>query len=67
MAYGSAGLTAGFCILKLLEHGITPDKGEILVTGATGGTGSFALAMLAKMQRKSSPESKQPILPANLF
>jgi putative YhdH/YhfP family quinone oxidoreductase len=49
MAYGSAGLTAGFCILKLLEHGITPDKGEILVTGATGGTGSFALAMLAKI------------------
>ena len=49
MAYGSAGLTAGFCILKLHEHQITPDKGEILVTGATGGTGSFALAMLAKI------------------
>lgn len=49
MAYGSAGLTAGFCILKLHEHRITPDKGEILVTGATGGTGSFALAMLAKI------------------
>lgn len=49
MAYGSAGLTAGFSILKLHEHCITPDKGEILVTGATGGTGSFALAMLAKI------------------
>jgi len=49
MAYGSAGLTAGFCILKLNEHRITPHKGEILVTGATGGTGSFALAMLAKI------------------
>jgi putative YhdH/YhfP family quinone oxidoreductase len=49
MAYGSAGLTAGFCILKLHEHRITPDKGEILVTGATGGNGSFALAMLAKI------------------
>jgi acrylyl-CoA reductase (NADPH) len=49
MAYGSAGLTAGFCILKLNEHRITPDKGEILITGATGGTGSFALAMLAKI------------------
>ena len=49
MAYGSAGLTAGFCILKLQEHGITPDKGEILVTGATGGVGSFAVAMLAKI------------------
>ncbi len=49
MAYGSAGLTAGFCILKLQEHGVTPDKGEILVTGATGGVGSFAVAMLAKI------------------
>lgn len=49
MAYGSAGLTAGFCILKLQEHGIIPDQGEILVTGATGGVGSFAVAMLAKI------------------
>jgi putative YhdH/YhfP family quinone oxidoreductase len=49
MAYGSAGLTAGFCILKLQEHGITPERGEILVTGATGGVGSFAVAMLANI------------------
>ena len=49
MAYGSAGLTAGFCILKLQEHGVTPERGEILVTGATGGVGSFAVAMLAKI------------------
>jgi acrylyl-CoA reductase (NADPH) len=49
MAYGSAGLTAGFCIFKLQEHGIIPDQGEILVTGATGGVGSFAVAMLAKI------------------
>jgi acrylyl-CoA reductase (NADPH) len=49
MAYGSAGLTAGFCMLKLQEHGITPDLGEILVTGATGGVGSFAVAMLAQI------------------
>jgi putative YhdH/YhfP family quinone oxidoreductase len=49
MAYGSAGLTAGFCIFKLQEHGIFPDQGEILVTGATGGVGSFAVAMLAKI------------------
>jgi len=48
MAYGSAGLSAGFCILKLQEHDITPDRGDILVTGATGGVGSFAVAMLAK-------------------
>jgi len=49
MAYGTAGLTAGFCILKLQEHGISPDTGQILVTGATGGVGSFAVAMLAKI------------------
>jgi len=49
MAYGSAGLTAGFCIFKLQEHAITPERGEILVTGATGGVGSFAVAMLAKI------------------
>ncbi len=49
MAYGSAGLTAGFCIFKLQEHGVTPELGEILVTGATGGVGSFAVAMLAKI------------------
>jgi acrylyl-CoA reductase (NADPH) len=47
MAYGSAGLTAGFCIFKLQEHSVTPELGEILVTGATGGVGSFAVAMLA--------------------
>jgi len=49
MAYGSAGLTAGLCILKLQEQRITPDQGEILVTGATGGVGSFAVAMLAEI------------------
>ena len=47
MAYGTAGLTAAFSILKLQEHGVGPDAGDILVTGATGGVGSFALAMLA--------------------
>jgi len=49
MAYGTAGLTAGFCILKLQEHSISPDIGQILVTGATGGVGSFAVAMLANI------------------
>jgi len=49
MAYGSAGLTAGFCILKLQEHDVTPNRGEILVTGATGAVGSIAVAMLAQI------------------
>jgi putative YhdH/YhfP family quinone oxidoreductase len=47
MAYGTAGLTAGFAILKLQEHGLAPEAGQVLVSGATGGVGSFALAMLA--------------------
>lgn len=49
MAYGTAGLTAGLSVNALLESGIQPNDGEILVTGATGGVGSLAVAMLAKI------------------
>ncbi|AGP78459.1 zinc-containing alcohol dehydrogenase [Alteromonas mediterranea 615] len=48
MVIGTAGFTAGLSVLGLVEHGVTPDKGEILVTGATGGVGSVAVAILAK-------------------
>ncbi|MFT9848216.1 NADPH:quinone oxidoreductase family protein [Aneurinibacillus sp. REN35] len=48
MAYGTAGFTAALSIQRLEESGITPDKGDVLVTGATGGVGSLATAMLAK-------------------
>jgi acrylyl-CoA reductase (NADPH) len=48
MIYGTAGFTAGICINELQKHYITPDKGKILVTGATGGVGSLAVGMLAK-------------------
>ena len=48
MIYGTAGFTAAHCIYKLQEHGVMPGSGEILVTGATGGVGSTAVAMLAK-------------------
>ena len=47
MAYGTAGFTAAMCVSKLEAHGIDPDDGEILVTGATGGVGSFAVGLLA--------------------
>lgn len=47
MAIGTAGYTAMLCILALERHGITPDKGNILVTGAAGGVGSIAIAVLA--------------------
>ncbi|MCG7907507.1 MAG: oxidoreductase [Candidatus Thiodiazotropha taylori] len=49
MAIGTAGYTAMLCILALEKNGITPDKGEILVTGASGGVGSVAIAILAKL------------------
>jgi acrylyl-CoA reductase (NADPH) len=47
-AIGTAGYTAMLCVLALEKHGVTPDKGEILVTGAAGGVGSVAIALLAK-------------------
>ena len=49
MAIGTAGYTAMLCVLKLEQNGITPDLGEILVTGATGGVGSIAIALLSKL------------------
>ncbi|MEH7522655.1 acryloyl-CoA reductase [Bacillus sp. JJ1503] len=49
MAYGTAGFTAALSILRLHQNGITPDRGEILVTGATGGVGSLAVAILSKL------------------
>jgi acrylyl-CoA reductase (NADPH) len=49
MAIGTAGYTAMLCVLALERHGITPDRGEIVVTGAAGGVGSVAVAILAKL------------------
>jgi len=48
MAIGTAGYTAALCVDALVDFGVTPDQGEILVTGATGGVGSFAVTLLAK-------------------
>ena len=47
MAIGTAGLTAVLCVLALEENGVSPDSGNILVTGATGGVGSIAVALLS--------------------
>ncbi len=49
MAIGTAGYTAMLCIMKLEQHGIKPEDGNILVTGATGGVGSVAVAILSKL------------------
>jgi acrylyl-CoA reductase (NADPH) len=47
MVVGTAGYTAALSVLTLLDHGLQPDAGTVLVTGATGGVGSMAVAMLA--------------------
>lgn len=49
MAIGTAGYTAMLCVLALEDHGVKPGAGEILVTGATGGVGSVAIALLGKL------------------
>lgn len=48
MAIGTAGYTAMLCVLALEEYGLQPGQGDVLVTGATGGVGSVAVALLAK-------------------
>lgn len=49
MIYGTAGFTAALSVFKMQLNGLTPEQGEILVTGATGGVGSLAIAILSKL------------------
>jgi acrylyl-CoA reductase (NADPH) len=49
MIYGTAGFTAAQCVGAIQRHGIAPAAGEVVVTGATGGVGSVAIALLAKL------------------
>jgi acrylyl-CoA reductase (NADPH) len=49
MAIGTAGYTAMLCVMALEDLGVKPDSGEVLVTGATGGVGSMAIALLGKL------------------
>lgn len=49
MAIGTAGYTAMLAVMALEKNGVTPDKGDVLVTGANGGVGSFSIALLAKL------------------
>lgn len=52
MTFGTAGLTAALSVNELIENGIKPESGEILVTGATGGVGSIAVSILSKIGYK---------------
>jgi len=49
MIYGTAGFTAAQCVDALQKHGVTPGSGDVVVTGASGGVGSIAVAILAKL------------------
>lgn len=49
MAWGTAGFTSALCVTRLLAYGLTKEQGEVLVTGATGGVGSIAVRLLAKL------------------
>jgi acrylyl-CoA reductase (NADPH) len=48
MIIGTAGYTASLCVDALVDHGVAPEAGEILVTGASGGVGSIAIALLKR-------------------
>jgi putative YhdH/YhfP family quinone oxidoreductase len=49
MILGTAGFTAGLCVDALQKHDVQPDSGDVVVTGASGGVGTFAVALLAKL------------------
>jgi acrylyl-CoA reductase (NADPH) len=49
MAIGTAGYTAMLCVMALEDHGVSPDRGKVIVTGAAGGVGSTSIAILAKL------------------
>lgn len=60
MAIGTAGFTAMLCVMALEEAGVTPAKGTVLVTGAAGGVGSVATAILANLGYKVAAVSGRP-------
>jgi putative YhdH/YhfP family quinone oxidoreductase len=60
MFYGTAGFTAGIAVNEMIKQGITPDKGEVLVTGATGGVGTLAVAVLSKIGYKVTASTGKP-------
>tara|TARA_B100002019_G_scaffold282559_1_gene287937 strand:- start:293 stop:1279 length:987 start_codon:yes stop_codon:yes gene_type:complete len=54
MAFGTAGLTAGLCMRKLLQHGLKPEDGKVFVSGVTGGVGIISLMLFNKLGFKVS-------------
>ena len=62
MGLGAAGLTAAIALEALEAHGLTPDQGEVLVTGAAGGVGSFSILLLAALGYKVAAATGRPQL-----
>ncbi len=60
MAVGTAGFTSMLAVMELEDHGLTPDKGEVLVTGAAGGVGSVAVALLARLGYRVAAVTGRP-------
>jgi acrylyl-CoA reductase (NADPH) len=60
MIYGTAGFTAAQCVDALVRHGVAPSQGNVLVTGASGGVGSLAVALLAKTGYRVVASSGKP-------
>ncbi len=60
MMLGTAGFTAGLSVNKLFRHGLLPDEGEVLVTGATGGVGTLAVAILSRLGYRVAAASGKP-------
>lgn len=60
MAVGTAGFTSMLAVMALEEHGLTPEKGEVLVTGAAGGVGSVAVAILAQLGYRVAAVTGRP-------
>lgn len=60
MAVGTAGFTAMLAVMALEAQGLTPAKGEVLVTGAAGGVGSVALAILGKLGYQAAAVTGRP-------
>ncbi len=60
MALGTAGFTAGLSVYEILHGGVTPGSGPILITGASGGVGSVAVAILAKLGFETIAVSNKP-------
>lgn len=62
MAIGTAGFTAMLAVITLERHGLTPAAGDVLVTGAAGGVGSVAVAVLAKLGHRVVASTGRPEL-----